>query len=374
MDDKGYADHQIAEFVSFRFLAVMFFALPFGLFIKGQKLKPFFYVASVALPTTSLILLYLIDHQMDAWLYPMFVIWGVSFSCLQVTALPYILLNADPEYHSEAISVSFQTWGISIFSIGLLNFFLKFYFPELFDIKTILYTLSIMGFGAIYFVSRIKVEEKTSEPVAVENTFRDYDWGVIAKVLTPTFIIAIGAGFTIPFINLFFLTVHGVEEDIFSLISALAYILVAIGMLIIPGIRKRYGYKVSITLIQSLAVVALILMATTEYYSDSAMAVWIAIAFFIFRQPLMNMAGPMATELSMYYVGKRNQEIVSALNASIWSGSWFVSAQIFKVLREQDLSYMNIFLITAAFYAAGVVAYYLLIESYYKRKAAGQLG
>jgi hypothetical protein len=64
----------------------------------------------------------------------------------------------------------------------------------------------------------------------------------------------------------------------------------------------------------------------------------LAILFFIFRQPLINVAGPMTSELTMYYVGKKNRELVSALNAAIWSGSWFISSQIFAFLRGYGLS------------------------------------
>jgi hypothetical protein len=89
------------------------------------------------------------------------------------------------------------------------------------------------------------------------------------------------------------------------------------------------------------------------------------------RQPLMNMAGPMTSELVMKYTGKRNQEMVSALTAAIWSGSWFISSLIFKLLRSSSWSYVYIFLITAFLYGIGVVWYYYLILDYNKRQKIG---
>jgi hypothetical protein len=44
----------------------------------------------------------------------------------------------------------------------------------------------------------------------------------------------------------------------------------------------------------------------------------------------MNIAAPVTSEVSMYYVGKRNQELMSAINSAIWSGSWFISSQFFE--------------------------------------------
>ena len=38
-------------------------------------------------------------------------------------------------------------------------------------------------------------------------------------------------------------------------------------------------------------------------------------------------------------LGKRNQEIIGALNASIWSGSWFVSMKLFGWMRIMEFRY-----------------------------------
>ena len=81
----------------------------------------------------------------------------------------------------------------------------------------------------------------------------------------------------------------------------------------------------------------------------------------------MNMAAPMTSELTMNYVGKQNQEILSAVTAAIWSGSWYFSSQIFRYLKSMDLPYAYIFYITAVLYGLGVISYFLLILDYHKR-------
>jgi hypothetical protein len=73
----------------------------------------------------------------------------------------------------------------------------------------------------------------------------------------------------------------------------------------------------------------------------------------------------------MKYVGKRNQEIVSALTAAIWSGSWFISSRIFAALREKGIDYVYVFLVTALLYGIGVVWYYFLIADYVRREKLG---
>ena len=117
---------------------------------------------------------------------------------------------------------------------------------------------------------------------------------------------------------------------------------------------------------------ALVILATTEYYANLSFAVVIAIVAYVLRQPLMSAARPMTTELVMYYVGKRNQEIMSAMSATLWSGSWFISMQMFAWMRQMEFQYVTIFLITAVLYIFGVSWYASLIASYKRR--TGQSG
>ncbi|NRB64727.1 MAG: hypothetical protein HRU40_17155, partial [Saprospiraceae bacterium] len=168
-------------------------------------------------------------------------------------------------------------------------------------------------------------------------------------------------------ISLFFLNVHGVQSNTFSIMGSVTFGLVVGVMLFMPYIKRNFGYRIAITLFQSLAVFALFMLAITEYYKAWTYALPVAIFFYIVRQPLMNAAGPMTSELVMYYVGKRNQELISALNASIWSGSWFVSMKLFGWLRRMEYPYVTIFLITVILYVIGVVWYAQLIRTYEKR-------
>ena len=59
---------------------------------------------------------------------------------------------------------------------------------------------------------------------------------------------------------------------------------------------------------------------------------------------------------------------MSALNASVWSGSWFVSMKLFGWLRQMEFRYVSIFLITVAMYIVGVAWYAYLIRQYERER------
>jgi hypothetical protein len=117
---------------------------------------------------------------------------------------------------------------------------------------------------------------------------------------------------------------------------------------------------------------ALVVLALTELI-DSWLALYLAMAMYLLRQPLMNMAGPMTSDLVMKYVGERNREMMSALTSAVWSGSWFISSIIFQILRQVGFRYVYVFLITAGLYLFGVLMYYLLILDYEKKLKSGIL-
>ena len=367
MAEEGYPDYQIANVVSYRFLAVFCLAFPIGLFIKGRRLKPFFVIAAIANPITAHLLLLAIDHHWDIAVNLLAMAWGLSFMCIQVTILPFILLNGRKETHSEAFSLSFLSLSGTIAFIGIGNFLLHQLDPEIFSVKHVLQGIATLSFLGIWFVSKVKLKEQLSYKVPLRDVRTKYDWRTIFQAVIPTFIISIGAGFTIPVINLFFLNVHGVSSSTFSLLGSITYFMVVCVMIFMPTIKRKFGYRIAITLFQSLAIFALFMLAATEWYKDWSIALYVAIFFYIARQPLMNAAAPMTSELVMYYVGKRNQEIMSALNASIWSGSWFISMNLFSLMRKADFSYVSIFMITVGMYVIGVSWYAYLIKNYYKK-------
>ncbi len=373
MSRKGYSDEQIALFITFRFLGVFILALPIGNIIKGRVMKPFFYLSSILVPFFGLCIVLCIYLKLTFFIYVSLLLWGASFTFMQIPITPYILRNEKKENHTSGIALSYSTWSFAGILSGLLIAILDKINPLLFDEECILLIFSVLGFGGIYFVSKINLKENIddSKTVKVKIKTKKNDWFLIFKGLVPTLIIATGAGLTIPFISLFFDKVHHLGKGSFSIVSAIAAVLVAWGAMLVPRVKETIGYKIAIPTTQSLAVISLIALATTQFYSQYSIALYIAIICYLLRQPLMNMAGPMTSELVMNYVGEKNREITSALTAAIWSGSWVISGYMVKVMFGKGYAYVNIFLITAGLYAFGVVLYYFLILDYGRREKKG---
>jgi MFS family permease len=371
MKVEGYSDSQYAHFTSYRYLGMLALAISLGMYIKGRKILPMFYIAAAGVPFFGLLILIGVHIHSDSLLLISHLLWGTAYTFIQIPILPYILRNVPTHQHTSAITLNFATWSIaSILSFLLIGVFNTIN-PVLFNEKHLLFGIVIFSFSSIYFILRVNKHEHVPVLTEKRSNLKGYDWKLIFKAMVPTSIIAFGAGFTIPFISLFFSNVHHMSTAEFSYMSFAASFIVAYAALWVPKIKEGIGYKRAVPLTQSLAIMALVVMATTQYYSYMSTAVVIAIVFYLVRQPLMNIAAPMTSDITMKYVGSKNREMTSGLTSAIWSGSTFFSAIIFGILRHMNVDYVNIFLITAALYSIGVVWYMILIHDYHKREKMG---
>jgi hypothetical protein len=371
MHREGYSDGQVADATKFRYLGVLVSAAFVGFYIRRRKLLPLFYLACICVPLFAFGILFTIENHRVNLNHLMQLIWGASFTCIQIPILPFILRNSPAEHHTSAISLSYSTWSLATIVCSIVIASLSAANPIYFDEKTLLLGITCASILGIYCISRVDLKETVPFTGKEAKDSPKPDWFIIFKALLPTLIIAVGAGITIPFISLFFTNVHQMSTAWFNAINIVASLLVATGALFVPKIKKSIGYKVAIPTTQGFAILALILMATTQFYSQLAISVYIAVGCYLLRQPLMNMAGPMTSDVVMNYVGKHNQEIVSALTAAIWSGSWFFDGLLFGIMRDRGIDYVNIFLITAGLYTIGVVWYTLLVRDYERRLKAG---
>ena len=370
---QGFSDPEIASFNSLRFISALAFALPLGIYIRGKKLKPFFILAALIVPLTSGLIIESVQHKVVPLIQLAFLSWGFGMMLMRVCSLPFIIRSTTAENSTEALSLSAATWSLATIFSGILisgldrvDYLSLGTWTLTFNEQSTLWIITVLGATSILFAVKI-TEGGQEDAIRNDDLFsihKSYDWPLIFKAISPLILISIGAGLTIPFVNLFFNSVFGFGSSDFSLLGSVAALLVFIFSLLVPYLRKKYGYWLTIVVVQSLAICCLVVMAVMELYVDYSFALVIAVIAFIFRQPLMHMAHPASNELMMNYVGKKNQELISALSSSLWSASWFISAKLFEWLRLLDYRYYEIFLITAILYVIGVMLFASLIREY----------
>ena len=379
---QGFSDPEIASFNSLRFIGALAFALPLGIYIRGKKLKPFFILAALIVPLTSALIIESVYREIAPLIKLSFLLWGIGMMLMRVCSLPFIIRNTSSDNSTEALSLSASTWslatifsGIIISSLDWVNNFSLGKWIIYFNERSILWIITFFGVSSIFFALSIteKEHDSSDKDANIISLYKNYDWKIIIKALSPLIMISIGAGLTIPYVNLFFNSVFNLSSSEFSILGSITAFLVFTFSLLVPSIRKKYGYWLTIVVVQALSICCLVVMALMELYVTYSFALIIALIAYIFRQPLMHMAHPASNELLMNYVGKRNQELISALSSSLWSASWFISAKVFEWLRLLDFRYYEIFLITAGLYIIGNILFALLIREYESNKGVSSI-
>ena len=374
---QGFSDPEIASFNSLRFIGALFFSLPLGIYIRDKKLKQFFIISSISISLTSILIIESIQYQMIPLIKLAFFLWGLGMMFMRVCSLPFIIRNTTSDNNSEALSLSAATWSLATIVAGIIISGLDwiyainiFNISFSFDEKGILRLITLMSFCSLIFAKKINEDsfDNVAFPKEEFSLKKSYNWKLIFKAISPLVLISIGAGLTIPFVNLFFNSVFDLSSSQFSVMGSITAFLVFFSSLMVPVLKRRYGYWFTIVLVQSLAIICLVIMSITELFASYSLALYVAIIAYIFRQPLMHMAHPSSNEFMMKYVGKKNQELISALSSSLWSASWFISAKIFEWLRLLNFKYFEIFLITAGLYVLGVILYAILISQFEFKK------
>lgn len=370
MHKNNYSDANIANYMSWRYSAVVFFAVPFGMYIRNRPLLPIMWATTLLLPIVSFALLWSIERHWSFAIVLSTAVWGVVFSLSNIPIVPYILRNTHAHLQSQAIALSASVWSASQIAAGIIIAILSYIDPVLFSEKLLLQLFCGIGLLALYFLWKMDGQEAMPETTNTDKQTANqqhYDWKLITQISLPTLFIAVGAGMAIPFMNLFFYHIFGIDSAYFSIIGVITSIIVTISALFAPLLKQKWGFH-AIIWTQLLSIICMATIAGSELIKNWQGAVYVAIIAYILRQPLMHLSNPLATEMSMQYVGSHNREITSAITSSIWAGSWFFSSQIFSWLRAANLPYSTIFSITILLYLFAIGVYFLLVKQFYQRE------
>ncbi len=377
LKQKGLEDPEIAALSSQRFVATFFLALPAGLWLRGKPLRMPLLIGSILFPLTALASLETVRLGMTDAASWCFLAMGFSGLLLNVAGLPMALRLSPKDATSETLSLLFATWAAASICGGLLSTALQGIgsvgvggMKVVFDEYTTLLVLTLVACAAPVFHARLPDPVPEGGEVRHWLHIRREDRPVLMRALLPTLCIATGAGLSIQFLNLFFSHVHHLGSASYSAYGTVSNVLVLIAGLVVPEVKRRLGWRGAILGVQTVAVVLLVAMGLTELWQTAAWALPLAVVCFILRQPLMSMAGPATSDLTMHYVGERNRELVSACNGAIWSGAWWLAARTFELLRSHHLPYWQVFVATAILYLVGTYSYLMIIRSVESGKQA----
>ncbi|HUX37399.1 MAG TPA: MFS transporter, partial [Rectinemataceae bacterium] len=171
------------------------------------------------------------------------------------------------------------------------------------------------------------------------------------KLLLPGFLIGMGAGLTIPYLNLYFKDVFSLEDGAIGAAVAAGQIATFIGMASGPALARRIGKPWAVVGTQMASVPLILVLAWIH-------SLPLAIFAYLLRQSLMNLATPIQDIFLLEHVPPSRMIFLNAVRTLVWNGSWTISARLSGWIIWKG-GFAPSFTVTAILYALGTALFWL---------------
>jgi MFS family permease len=219
-----------------------------------------------------------------------------------------------------------------------------------------------MAIVAVSFYMRIDSPNPIrSGKINMRNYFSARDWGTTFQLCTPNILIGLGAGFTIPFINLYFSSRFGLDSSAIGRIFSVGQLFTVFGFLAGPAIAKKIGLIKTVGFSQLASIPFFLVMAFNYNLAPVAIAFW-------FRGSLMNMSSPLYNNFAMEKTEPEHHAGTNSLLALSWNASWMISTYVGGRLIEHH-GFVPVMITTIGLYLVSSLAIFTFFR---KNKEIGK--
>ncbi|HNK63038.1 MAG TPA: MFS transporter [Anaerolineales bacterium] len=324
----GFDESVLGNLITTSSFVALIAALPMGYLadLLGRKGS---LVLSGALLSISILAMAL--WQTETSLYAMNVVSGLAQSLGGVTMSPFLMENSDEKERTYLFSFG-QGLQMTMASVGN---WVGGYLPSwLGHAKNVAATSSmaygdsilIAGIGAaiallpLVFIKSPQIT-RSQRAVFAPFQYAAKNPGLLTKLVLPMLLTSLGAGLVMPFMNVFFRTVHHQPDPVIGTLFAWGSLAMGIGLLIAPPLAERFGKIQIVVVTQALSIPFLILLGFSPIF-------WIGAATYYIRLALMNMSSPVYQTFVMEHVEPSARATVASLTSMAWNFGWAFSPTI----------------------------------------------
>ncbi|MFH0750563.1 MAG: MFS transporter [Chloroflexota bacterium] len=146
------------------------------------------------------------------------------------------------------------------------------------------------------------------------------------RLLFPGFLIALGAGQVIPFLNVFIERKFGLDLAALNVIFAITSLGTFVAIMVQPALARRVGKVGSVTLVQAASIPFLVVLGFSP-------VLWTVIGAMAVRNSLMNAGNPIANAFAMEQLRPGERATYSATGSLLWSLGWVIAGPWYSVLQ-----------------------------------------
>jgi MFS family permease len=281
---------------------------------------------------------------------------GLGMALLDASASPFIVRHSTPSERPWLFGVAtalspasglLATLGIKLGSTSWGES----------SLATSRMLLVAAGASALALLPLALLRDAAPEPAKEEGEDR-LDWRTASKFILPELAFGLGAGLTIPFINLYFRNRFALPSGTIGLYYAAAQALMMAAFLIAPWIARRWGSVRTIVIFQLSSIPFFAVLALTTTLE-------VAVAAFLLRHACMNMVNPVGSHFAMEVIHPRQRARVNGVKQAANKVAWAVSNSLGGVLIAGGAlapvlvdGFSTVMFLTIAVYAVGSAMYW----------------
>lgn len=230
-------------------------------------------------------------------------------------------------------------------------------------LRTALLVAAALQVAGLLPVLGLKPSGKTTRE---GRSFSIQDKGTMARLVAPNILVGLGAGATIPFLNVFIEGKFQISYAGLGTLFAWTSLATAATALLQPLLVRRLGPLQAVLVVQASSLPFLAVLGF-------APSLWLVTAALFTRGALMNAAGPVYSAYAMSALPERDRPMYSAVNVIAWDLGWALSSVLSGVVRGAlpfTPAFQVLFAWTLLMYAGSVLAIYLGLYRHANRTAS----
>lgn len=349
--------------ISSKTLAMALFAFPCAFIVSriGKKMSLFFSISFI------LLCIAMQGYFQSGWVMLIFAIGqGCSEALLTVTGGPFLAENShDGEERIKLFSVSFAVNTFSVMAgYYIFGQVVEGLSKNIDIIKAYRYGIiaaALAGIAAIVFISFIKelqVSWENKKSITLKDSISVFGEKGVLQFIIYNSLIGFGAGLVVPYFGVYLKFKINISTSQLGTIMSLSQVATGLGGLLTPVLANKFGKVNTIIICQITSIPFLLLIATPPSI------LIVSIAFFM-RSALMNMTGPVISNISMELVSNEKRSVLSSILNLSSSLTRAISAVIAGLMMKNLANGYEIpYYITTCLYIIATLYFYKTFKSY----------
>lgn len=313
----------------------------------------------------------------------------------QVVVAPFLAEHSDPEHRNELFAVQFAIQSANNIVAAVLGGVIAVSLASAFGfdrggpdtyriILAFMAGLLLAGLATLALLSDDRPAPRaarraatTGEPAAfpADGPIARRRFGLViedrrrfVRLVLPGFLIAIGAGQVIPFLNLFIQRKFGLDLTSLNAVFALTSLGTLAAVLAQPRLARRFGQITSVVIVQVASIPFLVVLGFSPI-------LWTVIVAMAVRNSLMNAGNPIFTAFAMERVSPAERATLSATMSVLWQAGWVVGGTWYALNQAAlgfERGYTVNFITIIALYSIATSLYWLWFRRVDRRLLAAR--